>query len=300
MRKPIVDRPGDLPEPILSIGMPIFNSEKTLKAVIESLLCQSFGSFELIISDNNSTDGTSEICQEYASIDPRIIYIRQATNIGPARNFQYVFERATRKYFLWAAGDDLRSVDFLKENIEYLESHANYVASTSPNCFEGEAHTKKNLVTFEISGSIEQRIQQFFMNCWRSHGIFYSVFRRDILIGCDLLGKDFTAADWALDLFLIKRGNVHRTASGLAVFGLNGISNNGDQWKVFRKSAIERIIPFYFFCGHANRIVNDLPFFIRMKIMFWMLRLNATALYSQGHEKLSLLRRNWLNKYRSH
>lgn len=300
MGKPIVDRPGDLPGPIVSIGMPIFNSEKTLRAVIESLLCQSFRSFELIISDNYSTDATSKICQEYTNIDPRIIYIRQAANIGPARNFQYVFERATGKYFLWAAGDDLRSADFLKENIEFLESHADYVASTSPNCFEGQAHTKKNLVTFEIFGSIEQRLQQFFANCWKSHGIFYSVFQREIFIGCELLGKDFTAADWALDLFLIKHGNVHRTTNGLTVFGLNGISNSADQWKAFRKSAIERIIPFYFFCGHASRIVSDLPFSVRMKIIFWMLRLNATALYLQGHEQLGLLRRYWFNTYRSH
>ena len=53
-------------KPQVSIGMPIYNAEKYLKEAIDSLLSQSFKDFELIISDNASTDSTHDICMEYA------------------------------------------------------------------------------------------------------------------------------------------------------------------------------------------------------------------------------------------
>jgi len=52
--------------------MPVYNGERYLKAALDSVLAQTFRDFELIISDNASTDATEEICREYAARDPRI------------------------------------------------------------------------------------------------------------------------------------------------------------------------------------------------------------------------------------
>ena len=68
--------------PRLSIGLPVYNGENFLAESIESLLGQSYEDFELIISDNASTDGTEDICRSYAQQDSRIRYIRQPHNIG--------------------------------------------------------------------------------------------------------------------------------------------------------------------------------------------------------------------------
>ena len=68
--------------PKVSIGLPVFNGETSLEKTINSLLKQSIIDFELIISDNNSTDSTGEICRSYAALDSRVRYFRQKSNIG--------------------------------------------------------------------------------------------------------------------------------------------------------------------------------------------------------------------------
>lgn len=72
--------------PTVSIGMPVFNNVNTISEAIDMILNQSLTDFELIISDNCSTDGTEYICRTYAKKDPRIRYIRQDVNIGSDRN----------------------------------------------------------------------------------------------------------------------------------------------------------------------------------------------------------------------
>ncbi|MBN3958693.1 glycosyltransferase family 2 protein [Nostoc sp. NMS8] len=108
-------------QPRLSIGLPVYNGERFIKEAIDSLLAQTFEDFELIISDNASTDKTEEICRAYAEQDQRICYYRNDTNIGCARNFNRVFELSSGEYFKWAAYDDLHSPDFIKKCIEVLD-----------------------------------------------------------------------------------------------------------------------------------------------------------------------------------
>ncbi|MCI0563749.1 MAG: glycosyltransferase, partial [Nitrososphaera sp.] len=68
--------------PQVSVGMPVYNGERYVKAALDAVLAQTFRDFELIISDNASTDATGEICREYAARDPRIRYSRNDENIG--------------------------------------------------------------------------------------------------------------------------------------------------------------------------------------------------------------------------
>ncbi|WNC86000.1 glycosyltransferase family 2 protein [Thermosynechococcus sp. QKsg1] len=89
----------------LSIGMPVYNGAKFIREALDSLLAQTFTDFELIISDNASTDETEAICREYAAKDKRIRYVRQAQNLGAAANFKYVLDEARGEYFMWAAAD---------------------------------------------------------------------------------------------------------------------------------------------------------------------------------------------------
>ena len=110
--------------PKVSVGMPVFNGEKTIAAAIASVLNQSFGDFELIISDNASKDSTGQICKEFANIDRRIKYHRQSNNIGPVNNFQFVVDQSIGDYFLWAASDDLRESSALSMSVQVLDSDA--------------------------------------------------------------------------------------------------------------------------------------------------------------------------------
>ncbi len=93
----------------LSIGMPVYNGQKFIEEAISSILSQKFSDFELIISDNASSDQTETICKYLRSKDSRIIYFRQERNIGALRNFEFVLEQARGQFFMWAACDDLWS-----------------------------------------------------------------------------------------------------------------------------------------------------------------------------------------------
>ena len=110
-----------MPSPILSIGLPVYNREKFLRQSLDALLDQTFATFDLIISDNASTDGTEDICREYARRDERIRYYRNPSNIGAPRNFNRTFELSSTKYFKWATSDDLCGPQFLELALGVLE-----------------------------------------------------------------------------------------------------------------------------------------------------------------------------------
>ena len=76
--------------PLVSIGMPVFNGEKSLAQALDALLEQDYSNLEVIISDNGSTDGTPEICQEFLKKDLRIKYYRSSENLGSNWNFNRV------------------------------------------------------------------------------------------------------------------------------------------------------------------------------------------------------------------
>jgi glycosyltransferase involved in cell wall biosynthesis len=114
-------------KPRASIGIPVYNGERFLKEALDSILAQTFEDFELIISDNASTDGTEEICKAYAAKDQRIRYYRNEQNLGAAWNFNRVFELSSGKYFKWAAHDDLHTPDFLLKCVDVLDQNSDVV-----------------------------------------------------------------------------------------------------------------------------------------------------------------------------
>ena len=113
--------------PRVSIGLPVFNGEAYLEQALDAILAQTFTDFELIISDNASTDRTRQICMEYAARDERIHYYRHEKNLGAARNFNRVFELSTGEYFKWAAHDDLMAPDFLIKCVQVLDADPSVV-----------------------------------------------------------------------------------------------------------------------------------------------------------------------------
>ncbi len=115
------NHPPSSDHPLVSIGMPIFNAENYLRKALDGILSQTFSNFELIISDNASTDATEAICREYASQDNRIKYYRNETNLGASRNFNRVFELSQGKYFKWASHDDVCAPEYIEQCIDVLE-----------------------------------------------------------------------------------------------------------------------------------------------------------------------------------
>jgi len=113
--------------PEVSVGMPVYNGERYLQASLDSLLAQTFADFELIISDNASTDRTEDICREYAARDKRIRYVRHPKNLGAAFNWNYVAEDASGTYFKWASSNDICASTMLERCVAVLRNDPSVV-----------------------------------------------------------------------------------------------------------------------------------------------------------------------------
>jgi glycosyltransferase involved in cell wall biosynthesis len=117
----------DSSKPLISVGMPVYNGQKYINEAIDSILCQTFTEFELIISDNASIDSTEQICQEYALKDSRIRYIRQKRNIGAPGNWNAVFSYSQAQYFKWASANDVCHPEKLERCKDILDKYPDVV-----------------------------------------------------------------------------------------------------------------------------------------------------------------------------
>lgn len=109
-------------ERLVSIGMPAFNEAAHIGEAIASLLGQTYPHFELIISDNASTDGTYDIILDHAARDPRIKPVRNERNVGALSNFASVRDRACGEYFMWAGAHDRWHPSFISKLVPVLEN----------------------------------------------------------------------------------------------------------------------------------------------------------------------------------
>jgi glycosyltransferase involved in cell wall biosynthesis len=123
----------------VAIGLPVYNGANYLVAAIESILAQTYGDFDLVISDNASTDGTEEICRTYAERDLRIRYVRQAQNLGAAANHNYLVRICENPYFKWAAHDDLLAPGFLAACVDILDRDQAIVLASPASVLIDEA-----------------------------------------------------------------------------------------------------------------------------------------------------------------
>jgi glycosyltransferase involved in cell wall biosynthesis len=107
--------------PRLSIGIPVYNAERFVEQGIRSILNQTFTEFELILSDNASTDRTAEICQDFAAQDRRIRFYRSERNRGGGWNHNRVLELARGAYFKWQSNDDYCHPSMIEKCVDALD-----------------------------------------------------------------------------------------------------------------------------------------------------------------------------------
>ncbi len=108
--------------PKVSIGVPVYNGEATLPDALASLAAQTFEDFEVVMCDNDSSDGTEAICRAWSERDPRFRYCRNVENLGAAGNFNRTFELSRGEYFKWHAADDTLEPDYLRVCVEAFRS----------------------------------------------------------------------------------------------------------------------------------------------------------------------------------
>lgn len=104
----------------VSILIPVFNRKQFIAECIQSALDQTFTDFEVVVVDNASDDGTWEICQRFASRDPRVRVFRNDTNIGPVRNWRRCAEEAWGEFSKILFSDDALEPNCLAEMVPKL------------------------------------------------------------------------------------------------------------------------------------------------------------------------------------
>jgi glycosyltransferase involved in cell wall biosynthesis len=113
--------------PRLTVALPVYNGANYLAESIDAVLGQGYEDFELIISDNASTDSTPDICRGYEKQDSRVRYVRQPRNIGLSPNHNFTVEQARGEFFKWASNDDLYARDMFKYCVDALDEHQHVV-----------------------------------------------------------------------------------------------------------------------------------------------------------------------------
>lgn len=133
----------------VSVLMPVYNGEKYLAQAIESIGFQSYDDWELIIVDDGSTDMTAEIVSRYR--DNRIYYLKNERNIGLIATLNKGIDYCSGKYIARMDADDISEPERLKKQIEFMESHPNYVmCGTNARIINSEGNpigSIKNLTT---------------------------------------------------------------------------------------------------------------------------------------------------------
>jgi glycosyltransferase involved in cell wall biosynthesis len=169
--------------PRVTLGVPVYNGERYLAETLDSLLAQDFADFELIVSDNASTDATPYICAEYAARDPRIRYVRNERNLGAAKNYNRLVELARAPYFKWASSDDLCAPALLSRCVEVLDADPGVVVAYPKTVFIDESGVR--IGDFEDRLHMPQRepwerLRHFATN-WNRCNACFGLIRTDVL-----------------------------------------------------------------------------------------------------------------------
>ena len=109
--------------PLVSVVMPVYNSEKFVEEAIESILHQTFTDFEFLIVDDGSTDGSAAIIQDYAERDARIRGFALPENKGVAIARNTGIAHASGKLITGMDSDDVSLPQRLEKQVAYLEAH---------------------------------------------------------------------------------------------------------------------------------------------------------------------------------
>ena len=106
--------------PAVTVVVPTFDRAAYLLQALESAFAQTREDFVLLVSDNASTDGTADVVASFD--DPRLVYVRQATNLGMCGNINAAFAQVTTPYVALLLDDDLWEPTFLERTLALLDA----------------------------------------------------------------------------------------------------------------------------------------------------------------------------------
>ena len=168
--------------PRLTLGLPVYNGNRFLAQSLDALLAQTYTDFELIISDNGSTDRTPEIGKHYQSVDPRVRYVRHDENRGSTFNHNFVLGQAQGELFKWASDDDLYAPDLLQRCVDALDSRPELALAHSWTAFIDEDSKITERSHYGLTTDVADPVERFRSVLYTDGGDdMYGVIRMSVL-----------------------------------------------------------------------------------------------------------------------
>jgi predicted O-linked N-acetylglucosamine transferase (SPINDLY family)/glycosyltransferase involved in cell wall biosynthesis len=189
-------------EPLVSVGIPLYNEEKYVQSVLEAVLAQDYQNLEIIISENCSTDSTLEIIKRFSDIDNRVKIFKTKKHVKAPENSLNILKyiKSNSKYFVMISGHDFIAPSYIRKCVEILESEPSVVLACSKAYFI-DVHGKNIGVcpgNFDTRGS--SLIARYFQVLWGlEYGYpMYGVIRKNIVF--EVLNKplELLAPDYIL------------------------------------------------------------------------------------------------------
>ncbi len=265
-----------LSETNISIGLGVYNEERFISRMIKSIINQTHKNFELLISDDCSTDRTYKICQQFALQDKRIKLHLQKKNIGVVKNLSYLLKNSQFEYFIYLAGDDFISENYLEDNLKKLLENPYSACSAGCHVWEDQDIISSK-ISFELNGNLFQRLNKFLSNSFNATAMNYAVYRKKIMEDCPELEKKFLGHDWKIMCNAIKHGTFLRSDKSLIVLGRGGISSAPEFMKSEENNSIEKFFPLFEFSKYFfNTFIfnSNLKLFEKKILIFKIIKLN--------------------------
>lgn len=164
----------------IDILMATYNGEKYIKEQIDSILNQTYSNFRLLICDDNSTDSTYSILQEYEKKDSRIVVLKNEENLGYIRNFENLLKNVNSKYFMFSDQDDVWNQDKIELSYKFLKESESDLVFTDLEIVDESLNM--------ISSSYNRKMGCFrkIIKCSNSYEMIYLY---NVITGCTILSK---------------------------------------------------------------------------------------------------------------
>lgn len=257
--------------PRVSIGLPVFNGELTVARAIESALAQTFEDFELIVSDNASSDGTAPMVRRYAERDARVRHLRQPTTVSALENFRRVLEAARAPYFMWLSADDYVLPRLLERTVAVLDAYPDVVCCAPRVDFLAPDGSRRAAGgTFALLGTFSENLRQF-LHDPMDNSRFYGVFRRPVLARA-LPAIGYHACDWTASVATLQTGKHWELAETLLVRAANDVDKYTRMVDAAFPSAAGRLLPLLPF---TRALLFDLRVPRTAITLYQLVRLNA-------------------------
>lgn len=224
----------------ITIGVPVYNGAKTIKGCIKSILNQSYKNIIILISDNCSEDDTKQICKLLKKKNSKIKIFFQKKKISSQKNFKFLIDKSKTEYFMWLAAHHKISKNFIRKNLSFLKNNKEYSASTSYDYFEKQ----KKIAKSNFSGSVYENVLKFYKHKWRTHGLYYSIFRTSILKNFPEVEKDYVANDWSVMIKLLLKGKINREKNERLILGEVGRSSSNKPFDHLLSGILDRVFLF--------------------------------------------------------